>query len=192
MTAPGPWHDHQLCAPHTPQPTTKTRRHFVSVCSPYLTVSQSGFKSTRVTIQGWQQWLSLPRRTPNNAVKWGSYRTSGSALRQHRLIGVELSQAATIAKVTKESHFFCLSLKLSCVLRNQLARPSQAYYPATLYQPCGPRCTRLSHWKVGQQPMIIRPSILTRSLVNRPAYSQAYINRPFQTLSTTTGPTLMQ
>ena len=33
-----------------------------------------------------------------------------------------------------------------------------------------------------QQPMIIRPSILTRSLVNRPAYSQAYINRPFQTL----------
>ena len=24
MNAPGPWHDHQLCAPHTPQPTTKT------------------------------------------------------------------------------------------------------------------------------------------------------------------------
>ena len=36
--------------------------------------------------------------------------------------------------------------------------------------------------------MIIRPSILTRSLVNRQAYSQAYINRPFQTLSTTLGP----
>ena len=35
--------------------------------------------------------------------------------------------------------------------------------------------------------MIIHPSILTRSLVNRPAYSQAYINRPFQTLGTTLG-----
>ena len=34
--------------------------------------------------------------------------------------------------------------------------------------------------------MIIRPFNLTRSLVNRQAYSQAYINRPFQTLSTTT------
>ena len=59
-------------------------------------------------------------------------------------------------------------------------------------QPCGPRCTRLSHWKVGCQPMIIRPSNLTRSLVNPQAYSQAYINRPFQTLSTTLGPTLLQ
>ena len=36
--------------------------------------------------------------------------------------------------------------------------------------------------------MIIRLSILTRSLVNRPAY----INWPFQTLSTTLGPTLLQ
>ena len=31
----------------------------------------------------------------------------------------------------------------------------------------------------------------TRTLVNRQAYSQAYINRPFQTLSTTLGPTLL-
>ena len=37
----------------------------------------------------------------------------------------------------------------------------------------------------------IRPFIWTRSLVNRQAYSQAYINRPFQTLSTTLGPTLL-
>ena len=36
--------------------------------------------------------------------------------------------------------------------------------------------------------MIIRPFNLTRSLVNRQAYSQAYINRPFQTLSMTLGP----
>ena len=123
MNAPGPWHDHQLCAPHTPQPTTKTRRHFVSVCSPYLTVSQSGFKCIRVTIQGWQQWLSLPRRTPNNAVKWVSYRTSGSAPRPRRLTGVELSQAATVAKVTKErvAFLFIAQAELCCVLRNQLA-----------------------------------------------------------------------
>ena len=40
--------------------------------------------------------------------------------------------------------------------------------------------------------MKIRPSNLTRSLVNSQAYSQAYINRPFQTLSTTLGPTLLQ
>ena len=40
--------------------------------------------------------------------------------------------------------------------------------------------------------MKIRPSNLTRSLVNLQAYSQAYINRPFQTLSTTFGPTLLQ
>ena len=39
--------------------------------------------------------------------------------------------------------------------------------------------------------MIISPSILTRSLVNRPAYSQVYINRPFQTLSMTLGPHLL-
>ena len=39
--------------------------------------------------------------------------------------------------------------------------------------------------------MIIRPSNLTRSLVNRQAYSQAYINRPFQTLSTTLGSHLL-
>ena len=39
--------------------------------------------------------------------------------------------------------------------------------------------------------MKIRPFILIRSLVNRQAYSQAYINRPFQTLSTTLGPTLL-
>ena len=35
--------------------------------------------------------------------------------------------------------------------------------------------------------MIILHSIWTRTLVNRQAYSQAYINRPFQTLSTTLG-----
>ena len=34
--------------------------------------------------------------------------------------------------------------------------------------------------------MRIRPFNLARSLVNRLAYAQAYINRPFQTLSTTT------
>ena len=39
--------------------------------------------------------------------------------------------------------------------------------------------------------MKIRPSNLTRSLVNLQAYSQAYINRPFQTLSTTLGPHLL-
>ena len=39
--------------------------------------------------------------------------------------------------------------------------------------------------------MIIRPSNLTRSLVNQQAYSQAYINRPFQTLSTTLGSHLL-
>ena len=36
--------------------------------------------------------------------------------------------------------------------------------------------------------MIILHSILTRTLVNWQAYSQAYINRPIQTLSTTLGP----
>ena len=40
------------------------------------------------------------------------------------------------------------------------------YRTATLYQPCGPRCTRLSHSKVGHQPIIIRVSNLDRSLVN--------------------------
>ena len=35
--------------------------------------------------------------------------------------------------------------------------------------------------------MKIRPSNLARSLVNRQAYPQPYINRPFQTLSTTLG-----
>ena len=39
--------------------------------------------------------------------------------------------------------------------------------------------------------MKICPSNLTRSLVNRQAYSQAYINRPFQTLSTTLGTHLL-
>ena len=39
--------------------------------------------------------------------------------------------------------------------------------------------------------MKIRPSNLTRSLVNLRAYSQAYINWPFQTLSTTLGPHLL-
>ena len=39
--------------------------------------------------------------------------------------------------------------------------------------------------------MKIRPFNLTRSLVNRQAYSQAYINRPFQTLSTTLGSHLL-
>ena len=39
--------------------------------------------------------------------------------------------------------------------------------------------------------MKICPFNLTRSLVNRQAYSQAYINQPFQTLSTTLGPHLL-
>ena len=39
--------------------------------------------------------------------------------------------------------------------------------------------------------MIIRPSNLTRSLVNRPAHFQAYINRLLQTLSTTLGSHLL-
>ena len=39
--------------------------------------------------------------------------------------------------------------------------------------------------------MKICPSNLVRSLVNRQAYSQAYINRPFQTLSTTLGSHLL-
>ena len=102
VNAPGPWHDHQLYAPHTPQPTTKTRRFFVSVCSPYLTVSQSGFKSTRVTIQGWQ---SLPRRTPKHSVKWGPNRTSGSTPRPRRLTGVELSSQRCQCQSYGESYF---------------------------------------------------------------------------------------
>ena len=40
--------------------------------------------------------------------------------------------------------------------------------------------------------MIILHSIWTRTLVNRQSYSQAYINRPFQTLSTTLGPHPLQ
>ena len=38
--------------------------------------------------------------------------------------------------------------------------------------------------------MIIRPFNLASSLVNRQAQFQAYINQPFQTLSTTLGPHL--
>ena len=40
--------------------------------------------------------------------------------------------------------------------------------------------------------MIIRRSKLTWSLVNSQAYTQAYINRPIQTLSMTLGPSLLR
>ena len=65
---------------------------------------------------------------------------------------------------------------------------SQAYRTATPYQPCGPRCTIPTNLSGTQQPMRIRRSNLTQTLVNSQAYAQAYINRSTQPLSTTLGP----
>ena len=51
------------------------------------------------------------------------------------------------------------SSELRSSFQYRCSRPTDpiSYRTATLYQPCGPRCTRLSHWKVGRQPMKIRP-----------------------------------